>query len=79
LPDPEERLHLWKIYLPANHCIEKDELVNIAGKYEVTGSTILNAIHNSAINAFASKTLIEKDTIIESLKRELRKEDRMMN
>ena len=79
LPDPEERLHLWKIYLPANHCIEKDELVNIAGKYEVTGSTILNAIHNSAINAFASKTLIEKDNIIESLKRELRKEDRMMN
>jgi AAA+ superfamily predicted ATPase len=79
LPDPEERLHLWKIYLPANHGLAKDELVNIAGKYEVTGSTILNAIHNSAINAFASKTLIEKDSIIESLKRELRKEDRMMN
>ena len=79
VPDPEERLHLWKIYLPAKHGLTDDEILTIANKYEVTGSTVLNAIHNSAINAFASQRLINYNDIIESLKRELRKEDRMLN
>ena len=79
IPDPVERLHLWKIYLPANHGLTKEELQNIADKYEVTGSTILNSIHNAAINAFASKRLISLNYLTESLKRELRKEDRMLD
>lgn len=79
LPDPRERLHLWKIYLPANHGLAEDELLTISNKYEVTGSTILNAIHNAAINSFASKRKITRDDLTESLKRELRKEDRMLN
>lgn len=79
IPDPDERLHLWKIYLPANHGLTGEELLNIAKKYDVTGSTILNAIHNSAINAFALQRLINRDDILNSLKRELRKEDRMLN
>lgn len=79
IPDPVERLHLWKIYLPANHGLTKEELQNIVDKYEVTGSTILNSIHNAAINAFALKRLITQHDLIESLKRELRKEDRMLD
>ncbi len=79
VPDHEERLHLWKIYLPVIHALSDAEVLTIANKYDVTGSTVLNAIHNSAINAFASKRLINNDDIIESLKRELRKEDRMLN
>jgi SpoVK/Ycf46/Vps4 family AAA+-type ATPase len=79
IPDPVERLHLWKIYLPANHGLNADELQNIANKYEVTGSTILNSIHNAAINAFALKRLITLNDLVESLKRELRKEDRMLD
>jgi len=79
VPDHDERLHLWKIYLPAKHGLTDDEVLAIANKYEVTGSTVLHAIHNSAINAFASQRLINHTDIIESLKRELRKEDRMLN
>jgi hypothetical protein len=79
IPDPVERLHLWKIYLPANHGLTSDELQNIADKYEVTGSTILSSIHNAAINAFAMQRLITLNDLIESLKRELRKEDRMLD
>jgi SpoVK/Ycf46/Vps4 family AAA+-type ATPase len=79
VPDPEERLHLWKIYLPAKHGISDTEVISIANKYDVTGSTILNAIHHSAINAYAAKRLISHENIIESLRRELRKEDRMLN
>ena len=79
LPDAHERLHLWRIYLPVNHGLNEDELISIANNYKVTGSTILNAIHHSAINAFASQRLLTRDDIIESLKRELRKEDRMLN
>jgi hypothetical protein len=79
VPDPDERLHLWKIYLPLKHGLTDEEVLAIANKYEVTGSTVLNAIHNSAINAFASQRLINHADIIESLKRELRKEDRMIN
>ena len=79
VPDPEERLHLWKIYLPSKHGLSDAEVLSIANKYDVTGSTILNAIHNAAINAFAAKRLINHENIIESLRRELRKEDRMLN
>jgi hypothetical protein len=79
IPDPVERLHLWNIYLPANHGLTSDELQNIADKYEVTGSTILNSIHNAAINSFAHKRLITQSDLFESLKRELRKEDRMLD
>jgi len=79
VPDPEERLHLWKIYLPQKNSLSKDEVNEISARYEVTGSTVLNAIHHSAINAFASKRLIGYNDIIESLKREMRKEDRMLN
>ncbi len=79
IPDPVERLHLWKIYLPANHGLADEELQEIANKYEVTGSTILNSIHNAAINAFAHKRQITMNNLIESLKRELRKEDRMLD
>lgn len=77
VPDAGERHHLWEIYLPSEHTLTKEELISTANKYDVTGSTILNAIHNSAINAFAGKRLISYNDIIESLKRELRKEDRM--
>ena len=79
VPDPEERLHLWKIYLPAKNGLSDAEVLTIANKYDVTGSTVLNAIHHSAINAFASKRLINHEDILESLRRELRKEDRMLN
>jgi len=77
MPDPAERLHLWKIYLPSNHTISADDLKDIAARYEVTGATILNAVHHSAINAFEKSRYIDKDDITESLKREFRKEDRM--
>ena len=79
IPNAQERHLLWKVYLPANNGLDEAQILNIAGKYEVTGSTILNAIHNSAINAFAEKRMITLDDLIESLKRELRKEDRMLN
>jgi hypothetical protein len=77
MPDPAERLHLWKIYLPSNHTLSADDLKEIAARYEVTGATILNAVHHSAINAFEKNRFINKDDITESLKREFRKEDRM--
>ncbi len=78
LPDPSERSRLWNIYLPASHGLTEEDLQGIAAKYEVTGSTILNAIHNSAINAFASGRFITHEDLIESLRREFRKEDRML-
>lgn len=79
VPDPEERLHLWNIYLPQKNNLSREEVNEISARYEVTGSTVLNAIHHSAINAFASKRLISYHDVIESLKREMRKEDRMLS
>jgi SpoVK/Ycf46/Vps4 family AAA+-type ATPase len=78
MPDYVERLHLWKIYLPQNHTLTEDELLNISKKYEVTGATILNAIHHTAINTFEKKKFINQADLIESLKREFQKEDRML-
>jgi hypothetical protein len=78
LPDVNERLHLWQIYLPQNHKLTTAEITNLAGKYEVTGATVLNAIHHSAINAFKDNRFIKQDDLLNSLKREFRKEDRML-
>lgn len=77
MPDAIERLHLWEIYLPQNHTLSAIDLNHIAKKYEVTGATILNAVHHSAIHAFQQKRFINSEDIMESLKREFRKEDRM--
>ena len=79
VPDPEERLHLWNIYLPQKNSLSKEEVDEISARYEVTGSTVLNAIHHSAINAYAQNRLIAYHDVLESLKREMRKEDRMLN
>jgi AAA+ superfamily predicted ATPase len=78
LPDVNERLHLWQIYLPQNHKLTTAEITSLAGKYEVTGATVLNAIHHSAINTFTNNKLIEMADLMESLKREFQKEDRMI-
>jgi hypothetical protein len=78
MPDNVERLHLWKIYLPQNHTLTEDELLNISKKYEVTGATILNAIHHTAINTFEKNKFINHADLIVSLKREFKKEDRML-
>jgi hypothetical protein len=55
-----------------------EEISNIAGKYEVTGATVLNSIHHSAIHAYKDNRYIKQEDILESLKREFRKEDRML-
>jgi hypothetical protein len=65
------------IYLPASHGLTEEDLQGIAAKYEVTGSTILNAIHNSAINAFASEGLLPRGPY-RVAQAEFRKEDRML-
>ena len=79
VPDPEERLHLWNIYLPQKNSLSKEEIDEISARYEVSGSTVLNAIHHSAINAYARNQLIAYHDVLESLKREMRKEDRMLD
>ncbi|MFN8134119.1 MAG: hypothetical protein U0Z17_02400 [Bacteroidales bacterium] len=75
VPDPEERLHLWNIYLPQKTTSPGEEVNEISARYEVTGSTVLNAILIPAINAFASKRLISYHDVIESLKGNGRRQD----
>lgn len=76
-PDVAERLNLWQIYLPSNHALTHSDLKEISSKFEVTGATILNAVHHAALNAFGNNSLISKENLTESVKREYRKEDRM--
>jgi len=83
-PSPKERLVLWENNLPKNILLAKDvELESIAKKYEITGSNIVNIIQyvclKSISEGFDKKEYnIKLEHIIEGIKKEYIKEEKMM-
>lgn len=79
VPDAEERFKLWKSALPSGVTLAEDiSLENIAAKYELTGSSIVNVIHYVCLKAMADgSNIITKSNLLEGIKREYEKEDRV--
>lgn len=83
-PTYNERLQLWKNNLPQGVNLHEElNLINIAKKYEITGANIVNIIQHACLKCLAendnnsSYTLTYKH-IMEGIKKEYLKEDRMM-
>ena len=79
MPNKEERLALWKSSIPPKATLAEDiDLTVIAGKYELSGSAIVSVIHYASLQTIYRKcNVISRKDIIEGIKREYEKEERV--
>lgn len=80
LPKPSERLLLWQKAFPEKISLADDvNLEEIAQKFDLTGSNIINIVHFCCLEALENKTtVISKDQILAGIRRELLKEGKTM-
>jgi AAA+ superfamily predicted ATPase len=80
MPKPEERLILWQKTFPK--AVQLDtaiDLKQIAARYELTGSNIVNIVHFCCLQALAAKTsLITHEILINGIQREYVKENKVI-
>jgi len=79
MPNAAERLKLWRRTLPAEAKLDNSIKLNeIAEKYELSGSAIVQAVHYVSLRAFsASDCLKKKNELLAGIRREFEKEDRV--
>lgn len=79
-PKCAERLHIWKQNLPKQLILDGIDLEEIAKRYELTGSSIMNIIQDMSLKTIALKEpdyKVSQDLLLESIKKEYLKEDRV--
>ncbi|MCO4294466.1 ATP-binding protein [Solitalea sp. MAHUQ-68] len=79
IPNPQERLELWKSSVPSKAVLANDiDLKTIAHKYELSGSAIVNVIHYASLQTIHQNSItIQKADILEGIKREYEKEEKV--
>jgi hypothetical protein len=80
LPNQDERLKIWKNSFSSSVELDKSvDLQEIAAKYEVSGGAIINIIQHCSLRALArDSNLINKNDIIEGIRREYHKNRRTL-
>ena len=81
MPDAAERHCLWQKSLPVSLKIHSSvNLSQLAEQYELTGASILNAVHFAALQTFARKddTLYQTD-LIDGIRKEFLKEEKSLH
>lgn len=79
-PKHEERLRIWQQNLPEQLQLEGINLDQIAKRYELTGSNIMNIIQDVSLKTIAleeSNYKVSLDMLLESIKKEYVKEDKI--
>ena len=81
MPDQTERQVIWESCIPAKALLEKDIDFNlISAKYELNGSSIVSSIHFASLQTISKKSnTISKADLIEGIKREYEKEERVFD
>jgi AAA+ superfamily predicted ATPase len=81
MPGHQERFELWNNSKPLQAAFENDtDIWNIAVKYELSGSAIMNIIHYASLQALNKKTnILSRETLLEGIKREYEKEERVFS
>jgi SpoVK/Ycf46/Vps4 family AAA+-type ATPase len=79
-PDAEERLNLWKNYLPDfGEYMSDVNLEEIARKYNLTGANIVNIIQFAGLRTLEKNSnIISSDDLLLGIRREYEKEGKMM-
>jgi ATP-dependent 26S proteasome regulatory subunit len=81
MPNIKERHEIWKSAVPPKAALADDvDLWAIAVKYELSGSAVVSVIHYASLQTiYRNSTIILKQDIIEGIKREYEKEERVFN
>lgn len=81
MPNQEERLAIWKETIPAKASLAEDvDMEFISAMYEISGSAIVSAVHYASLQTiYKNNTTILKRDIMEGIKREYEKEDKVFN
>jgi AAA+ superfamily predicted ATPase len=79
MPNREERLALWKSSIPTKVSLAPDfDLNDIAAKYELCGSAIVNVMHFVCLQTISKKSsLIAFEDVLAGIKLEYEKEERV--
>jgi ATP-dependent 26S proteasome regulatory subunit len=81
MPKPTERLSLWQQSFPT--AVQLDAAVNlrqIADKYELSGSNIINVVHYCCLQALSANTnVITHENLLSGISREFVKEDKVFS
>ena len=79
MPSQAERYEIWKTSLPVKASLAEDvDMKSIAARYELSGSAIMSVIHCASLQTiYKNKTVIAKQDIMEAIKREYEKEERV--
>jgi hypothetical protein len=78
MPVAAERLLLWQKAMPANLPLAPSVNLDVlAKKYDMSGASILNAVHYAALQCYARKTdSIGQDDLLAGIKKEYYKEEK---
>lgn len=79
-PKPKERYKIWKLNIPSKLTLAKNvDLMEIAGKYILNGSNIMNVIQDVSLYALENGDwTITKTMLEQSIEKEYQKEDRVL-
>ncbi|MGK6352090.1 ATP-binding protein [Parapedobacter sp. DT-150] len=79
VPTVAERLKLWQTILPAKAGLGNGALLReMAERYELSGSSIVQAVHYASLKAFSRQNGgMDKEDILGGIRREFDKEDRV--
>lgn len=79
-PGVQERLKLWKNYLPDSVKLEPDIKLNvIARNYELSGAGIVNVIQHAGLQTLQKQNnLLELKDLLNGIKKEYKKEGKML-
>lgn len=79
MPRHSERLMIWKKGLPASASLEPAiDLAQIAGRYELSGGTIMNVIRYASLQAISrGETVLLEHDLLDGIRREYAKENRL--
>lgn len=79
LPGAEERYKIWRLNLPKPLKLHANvDLHNVARKYELSGSNIINVIQYCALLALQAKTdTLDSEMLLQGIRKEFLKENRM--
>ncbi|MDI1257324.1 MAG: ATP-binding protein [Flavobacterium sp.] len=81
-PKQTERLRMWQENLPKQLLIDDINLEEIAGRYELTGANIMNIIQDVSLKTIAmnaSEYRVNRQLLLECIKKEYVKEDRVFS
>lgn len=79
-PKHEERLRIWQHNLPEQLQLQDIDLEQIAKRYELTGSNIMNVIQDVSLKTIALKDAnykVSLEMLLESIRKEYAKEDKI--